>query len=395
MPQLSNVTGANYHPSWSWNAYQTWANYDEGQLTDELDMAQSLGVDSLRINLSYEYWRDEAPFTDGTTANAHIGELEHFLTECSNRGIKPVLILFESPPKADPANVDPMKIRYGISSPSVSQILQPRDWEGYTGSPKHFTRRMANYLSGDNRVLAVEIINEPGSPRGPAGTVLNRHDFTVAMAQTYRNNDTSLPISIGTKDTIHADYYENERGVQMDVWEFHANMKPDAATWQSYVKENTQRTNKPVWCTEWQRTLEEPPHRGLPYLQSLAPTVKDMRSNGELSGDFFWGLMFKPAYLRDPRNNVGRTNGVFHPDGAVFNVEDANAVAGRNTGLPERTEYPASWQSYPEYSAFPDPSELQDGDGGGEGGGLGFGTAETVLGLGAIGYILSRRGDDN
>ena len=375
---LDNVDGANYHPSWSWNAYQTWANYNADQMERELDYAAKLGLNSLRTNLSYEFWRDEQQ--DNQTANRHLGTLEHFLTQCDQRGIQPLLMLFEAPPQGDPANVNPLEYRYGIHSPSRSEVLQPRNWSGYSGSPEHFVTRLAGKLSGDDRVLAVEIMNEPGD-------IQPRADFVVDMATAFRENAPNVPVTVGTKDTEFARYYDEDRGLNLDAWQFHMNLPKDPASASAYIMENAGRTSKPVWCTEWQRTREEGgPAVGLPFLRSLAPTVNQAREQGTLQGDYFWGLMFKPAYLSRPRQGVGRTNGVFHPDGRVFSDEDARAVSHNATSFTEYTRYPDSWREYPSFSAFPDPSQLPGASVSGEP----LGVGGLVLAGGALAYILSR-----
>jgi hypothetical protein len=382
MAELVNIRGANYIPAEAWNAYQQWKFYDEARTVRDLGYAQQLGLNSLRVWVSYEWWREQAEaFKAGETpGNAHIGNLEHFLTECDNHGIKPVMVLFEAPPQGDPAQVDKDSYQFGLHSPSRSEILQPQDWSGWEFSPMHFTNRFANAFGDDSRVLAWEIMNEPAN-------VEPRKTFVFDMLDEFDANTTTATLTMGTKETNFAQIYDQYD--QLDVWQFHDNLPADPEAAREYYEDNRIRTDKPLWLSEWQRTLEEPPDRGLPNYASLAPTVRDEMGK-TLEGNFVWDLMFSPAYLRNPREGVGRTNGVFHPDGAVFNAVDAEAVAGTSLTVNERMQYPSKWASS---WAFPEPSYPGSGDGGDSGGGeLGVSPALVLGGAGLV--WIATRGDE-
>ena len=96
--------------------------------------------------------------------------------------------------------------------------------------------------------------------------------------------------------------------------------------------------DRPVWLTEWQRTREEPPDRRLPNYASLAETVRE----SAVDGDFFWSLLLKPAYLPRQRR-LGRLNGVFHEDGAVWSRADARALADDPAAAFDERRRPPDW----------------------------------------------------
>lgn len=370
--ELRNVRGAVYLPQKDWNAYQLWANYDEAVVERELGYAARLGVNSLRVWSSYEFWREDATKCFERT--------EEFLSTCEHYDIRPVFVLFEAPPKRPPTkqnlhSTDP-KSAFGVHSPSRSEILRKRNWKGYDGSPIQFARRWANEFATDPRVLATEIMNEPGD-------VQPRKRFVFDALDAVREAAPDATLTMGTKDVRYAKVYD--RNDDLDVYQFHMNLPKDPTEAELYIArqraltdqpEDTHDdtdTKKPLWCTEWQRTLEEPPSRFAPNLASLAPTIRAATDVGTLDGDFFWSLMLKPAYLRTPREH-GRINGLFHEDGAVFSKADAAAVATSNSeadgfaalsgasggvpasglddfDVPERHELPSSWLSHP----FPYP----------------------------------------
>jgi hypothetical protein len=348
---LCDVRGAVYLPQKDWNAYQTWADYENATVERELDFAAQLRLNSVRVFASYEYWRE-----DGPTFFAHV---EHFLSTCRERGIRPVVILFEATPEAPPTEEnlrarDPRKA-FGVHSPSRAEILQPRNWSGYDCSPVHFARRWAEEYAEDDRLLATEIMNEPGD-------VQPRRDFVTDALEAVRDAAPNATLTMGTKDVRFARVYDRDDA--LDAYQFHMNLPRNRTAAREYVAEQRALADevggedppKPLWCTEWQRTLEEPPSRFAPNLSSLAPTIREVRDARTLDGDFFWSLMLRPAYLRKPREK-GRVNGLFHEDGAVYSRLDAETIAGHALELERRESLPSSWRAH----RFPYPG-AEDGD---------------------------------
>jgi hypothetical protein len=333
---LTDIRGAIYMPSKDWNAYQMWANYEKSVIERELDLAESLGLNALRVFASYERWVENGP--------SFFCHMEHFLSQCAVRGIRPIVVLFEAPPKGEPTEyncktTDPADA-FGVHSPSRADVLQPREWSGYARSPRHFARRWAHKFATDSRLLATEIMNEPGD-------VQPRQDFVKDMLHEVRTHAPAATLTMGCKDFEYNHVYD--RNDDIDVHQFHMNLPRDTKAAEAYLQEahaHRQETGKPLWCTEWQRTLVGPPSRFLPNYKSLATTIETAHENGSVDGDFFWGLMLKPAYLRVPRNK-GRVNGVFHPDGTPFDANDYAALANVSR------HYPESWDthSFP----YPDP----------------------------------------
>ncbi|WP_128478186.1 glycoside hydrolase 5 family protein [Halorussus pelagicus] len=353
---LRDVRGAVYLPQKDWNAYQMWADYDNETIERELDFAARLRLNSLRVFASYECWRE-----DGPTFFAHV---EHFLSACRERAIHPVVMLFEATPEAPPTEEnlrarDPRKA-FGVHSPSRSKILRPRNWKGYDRSPIHFARRWAQEYAEDDRLLATEIMNEPGD-------VQPRRDFVMDALETVRDAAPDAALTMGTKDVRFARVYDRDGA--LDAYQFHMNLPRTRSAAREYVAEqraladdisegtddDTATPAKPLWCTEWQRTLDEPPSRFAPNLASLAPTIREVHDAGTLDGDFFWSLMLRPAYLRKPREKV-RINGLFHEDGAVYSRLDAETIAGRSLELDARDALPSAWRAH----RFPYPDAEQN-----------------------------------
>lgn len=355
--RLRGRKGAVYLPQKDWNAYQMWADYRNPVIERDLGYAADLGLNSLRVLASYECWREEGP--------TFFARVEHFLTACEARGIRPIVVLFEAPPESPPTEenlhaTNPRKA-FGVHSPSRPEVLQPRDWKEDARSPMQFARRWAQEFAQDGRLLATEIMNEPGE-------VQPRRDFVIDALRAVRQQAPDALLTMGTKDVRFARLYDTDalgglRG--LDAYQFHMNLPKNPTAARRYAVEQRELADelsadagdgdahKPLWCTEWQRTLEEPPSRFAPNLASLAPTMRDLREEDAnnrderpiIDGDFFWSLMLRPAYLRNPREK-GRVNGLFHADGAVYSRGDAETVAGQPLDRPDRHSFPKSWRAH-------------------------------------------------
>lgn len=349
MPRLSDVRGCLYLPTESWNAYQLWADYEETVVERDLGYAKRLRLNAIRVFCSYEHWRE--------VGDAFFDQFEHFLGAAATNDIQVLPVLFESlgrePTESNRKARDP-KQGFAIHSPSRKEVLQPRNWKGYDRSPRQFTRRFCRRFGSDDRLLAIEIMNEPGD-------VQPRRDFVYDMLAE-ANEHAMAPLTMGCKDFRFNHVWER-RGFELDVHQFHYNLPPNAAHLDRELERaraHKHRTGKPLWLAEWQRVRAGPPSRFLPNYENMAERIHDARANGEIDGDFFWGLMFKPAYLSKPRR-AGRVNGVFHPDGSVFSRSDAEAIAGAAMDVAEQFRYPESFSSHP----FPYPSLTEPPEEGG------------------------------
>ena len=335
---LSNVRGAVYVPARAYNAFQSWRDYDPGATDRDVGFAARLGLDALRVFLSYERWL--------AGADAHGEAFEHLLAAADERGLGVVPILFESagvePTEANLTDRDP-ETACAVRSPSHEVVRNERAWtsddvasrlRGLLGgdpdaSPGSFVEWFLGRYGDDDRLLAVEVMNEPGGwPQ--------RVSFARAMLRRAASFDPAAPLTMGCKSPGNNRQYQDPG---LDVYQYHHNVPPTADDLRRSARragEVADADGVPVWLTEWQRTREEPPDRMLPNYASLAAAVRE----SDVEGDFFWSLMLKPAYLPKMRQK-GRVNGVFHEDGAVWSLEDARALAGEGFDAPERRERPA------------------------------------------------------
>lgn len=78
------MRGANYVPSFSRNPVQTWIMISSN---GGAGWAQGLNFNSLRVFMHLFAWAADR--------DAFLSNYDHFLTTCAQRGVKPLIVLFD------------------------------------------------------------------------------------------------------------------------------------------------------------------------------------------------------------------------------------------------------------------------------------------------------------
>jgi hypothetical protein len=326
------VRGAVYLPAGAFNAPQMWKNFSLAETRRDFGCAQEIHLNALRIWASYEYWQMEPkPFQ---------ASLDQLLDEAQAHGIRILVSLFENDGVAPtPENMwttDP-KRAFDVCSPAldiVSSAHQER-WE----KPREYLKWFMQNYRNDQRLLAIEVMNEPDRNSTP---------FARSMFQTAKSMEGCVPLTIGSDSIENA---LNYLPLGLDIIEFHVNFPPSRQYFELEITNAItvgKQNHLPVWLTEWQRLRPEgdgwgktkiPQAETLPNYASLASIVHQYQI-----GNFFWSLMVKPAYL-PPQRAQGTINGLFWPDGSVWSLRDARAIADDpSLKIPERKVPPTDYE---------------------------------------------------
>lgn len=306
-----DVRGATYLPTRAFNYYQMWANYDPEVVERDLDYARRVNLNAIRTWASYEFWAREP--------EAHERALDHFLRAAADRDISVLFSLFEGNgvwPTEENLTDTNLFTAVGVRSPGRDVLLNRNLRDG----PRRFVEWFADRYGDDDRLLAIEVMNEPGwGDRTKA--------FARSMFETLTRNRGRVPLCVGSTSMANNTEYL-DWGV--DALQFHYNFPDSRATYRRMLRRMrvlADRWDGPTWLGEWQRVRQPPldscpPHddHTYPGYASLAPLIHEAGF-----GNFFWSLMVKPAYLPPMRDN-GVLNGLFHEDGAVWSLDDARAV---------------------------------------------------------------------
>lgn len=324
-----DVRGAIYIPTKAYNIFQMWRFYDPKVIERDMKLAQSLGLNAIRTWLSWIHW---------AAAPQDIGQsLEHLLTTADEHGIKVLLGLFDAVGESvNPENRYDQDPRTAVSvvEPPISIMSDPTRWDATREYVNWFMDRHRN----DDRLLAISLINEPGWDDGHVR-------FARGMFKELKQRKGSVPLTISSTSLANIAKYA-KWGI--DVLQLHYNFPKSPQMVRDLLADANELSkwmDKPVWLSEWQRVRSSGGGFGgvkgtewQPNYSSLAPVLRDAGV-----GNFFWSLMLKPAWTPGQRKQ-GTISGVFHEDGAVWDLEDARAIKSmsgdRSFDAPERTKKP-------------------------------------------------------
>lgn len=332
---FSKIRGAIYIPSRAFNSYQMWKDYEISDIERDVHYASSIHLNALRIWISYEYWLEDKEELEN--------KLEHFLQTCIEKGIRVLPSLFEK------AGIEPTEEARNDKNPLTAvNVISPSShiYEDETrwNETEAFVNWMMKRYKDDERLLAIEVMNEPGDTQ--------TYKFARAMLKTAAGQKGSQPLTVAVV-RIEDNIYFSDIG--LDILQHHMNF-PKSKEWiqerMSKLEMVQKVLNKPVLLTEWQRIREggngwgETPIAGEELQSNYAPYANTVEPYS--IGTFFWSLMVKPAYLL-PQRKKGTLNGLFHEDGAVWSLEDARAIS-RNPDFQaeERKEWPEWCKQIPE-----------------------------------------------
>lgn len=334
----ASIRGAVYIPYEAYNAPQLWKNFNLAETRRDFGYAREIHLNALRIWASYEYWqmqpdRFKASF-DQMLGAAHEAGIRILISLFEEDGVRPTP---ENMWATNPATA------FDIQSPglAITASQDRRLWE----KPRSFLKWFMENYRNDDRLLAIEVMNEPNGREVP---------FAKSMFMTAKSMQGTVPLTIGNDSVKHALQYIP---LGLDVIEFHDNFPVTPRGFESAITNALavgQANHLPVWLTEWQRLRTGGSGWGktrisgaeaMPDYASLAPIVHKYPI-----GNFFWSLMIKRAYLPSQRMH-GTVNGLFWPDGSVWSLEDARAIAQEpSLQLAQKDVLPPGYLDYLETS---------------------------------------------
>lgn len=331
---FASVRGAVYIPYEAYNAPQMWKNFSLAETRRDFGYAREIHLNALRIWASYEYWQmDPARFKTS---------LDQLLGAAHDAGIRILFSLFEEdgvPPTPENMWSTNPATAFDIQSPGLAITASPDKslWE----KPRSFLKWFMENYRNDDRFLAIEVMNEPNGREVP---------FAKSMFKTAKSMEGTVPLTIGSDSLRHARQYIP---LGLDLMEFHDNFPSTQSGFEASIMhaiEVGRANHMSVWLTEWQRLRPDGNGWGktrisgtetMPDYASLAPIVHKYPI-----ANFFWSLMVRRAYL-PPQRRQGTVNGLFWPDGSVWSLQDARAIAEDPTlKLSQKNVLPAGYLNY-------------------------------------------------
>lgn len=262
--ELSWLVGCNYYPATAINQIEMWqaSTWDPNTIAKELDLAQSIGMNTLRVYLHDLVWADDK--------EDFYSRMDVFLSLCQDRGIQPSFVFFDDCHYPNPhLGAQPLPVAGWHNSGWVNcpaRDVANRFAEGKASKEevsrlKGYVQETLRRFDGDERVLYWELYNEPGRGNGENGdmgtvsmdehksaSIGDRSNRLVYESWVWaREVAPSQPISSCTQGSLGKDNIAINQA-NADIFSVHSYAPPKK--FEEAIVE-AKKPGRPVIVTEW------------------------------------------------------------------------------------------------------------------------------------------------
>lgn len=303
------LVGCNYIPRTAINQLEMWQSetYDPETIKQELEWAQGLGFNTLRVYLHDLVWeKDPEGFKE---------RIDDFLNIASKRDIKPLFVFFddcwntEFKPGKQPEPKQGVHNSGWVQSPGSKRVLDPSTW----GTLEAYVKDILNMFGQDDRVLMWDLYNEPGNNKLDEKSL----GLVEAVFKWAREANPSQPVSIGVwyrNDALNK--YQLEHS---DIITFHSYQTVEEL--ESIIAELKQN-KRPMICTEYMART-----RGSSF-QNYLPVLK-LENIGAIN----WGLVKGKTNTIYPWGSQGGGpepetwfHDIFNENGTPYRLEETELI---------------------------------------------------------------------
>lgn len=248
------LVGANYAPATAINQLEMWQaeSWDPKTIDKELGWAQSIGMNTMRVFLHDQLWKQDAK---GFTKR-----IDQFLTMAQRHGIKPLFVLFDScwdpNPVLGPQHPPVPGVHNSgwVQGPGMAGLRDSRRHPDY----KAYVQGVMGAFARDQRVLGWDVWNEPDNDasqyKGQEGKEPLVRALLAQVFQWARDANPTQPLTSGVwtgKDWAPNGQNSAMEKLQLgesDVISFHDYSWPE--TFEARVR-MLQSYGRPILCTEY------------------------------------------------------------------------------------------------------------------------------------------------
>ncbi|MBE7021951.1 MAG: hypothetical protein E7414_01880 [Ruminococcaceae bacterium] len=303
----SKIKGANYTPSYACNPISFWRDYDPQIVSRELGYAKNLGLNCVRVFLSYVVFEYDP--------EGFFKHVDHLVQTAKANDLGVMLVLFDGCFNRNEPTIEWNKNEW-IPNPGCMN-LEEHFWE----KGNQYCQRLIERFGKEPSVLFWDVMNEPectsflseetGDSYEKNLTITYR--FVRHYAELLSNANLFGAITVGSDCTR-----SNENLVKFDVLKyldvisFHDYSHNTATIQKNYniTLELGKKHGKPVIISE-----TGCPPRGNPY--DLAIEI----ANKNNMGYFLWELMIGKSFWND-------RHGIVYPDGTIRDTALVAALFG-------------------------------------------------------------------
>ncbi len=248
------LVGANFIPSDAINQFEMFqaATFDPALDNKELGLAESIGMNTVRVFLQDQLWLSDPKGTQQ--------RLDQFLTIAARHHIRPLLVLFDSCWETNPhpgpqhPPIPGVHNSGWVQSPGKERLLDP----AVEPQLKAYVQGVVGAFASDQRILGWDIWNEPdnkgGDVKEDVAAKVQRVDELLPKAFTWaRAMHPVQPLTSGvwTGDWSHPDQESTTTKIQLaesDVISFHNYDWPEI--FEARIRE-LEPLHRPLICTEY------------------------------------------------------------------------------------------------------------------------------------------------
>jgi Cellulase (glycosyl hydrolase family 5) len=325
------LVGSNYIPQSAINQLEMWqaATFDPVEIDKELGWAESLGMNTMRVFLHDLLWeQDAAGFKK---------RIDTFLAIAAKHHIRPIFVIFDSCwdpfPHLGPQHPPIPGVHNSgwVQSPGAAALTDESQYPRL----KNYVTSLVSAFANDNRILAWDVWNEPGSENGGSYSKQEPRDkrarVIALLPQVFewaRAAKPSQPLTSGvccidtTPGDAHLGEIEKIQLRESDVITFHN------YSWPEYFRREVawlKEYNRPIICTEFMARAV-----GSTF-DAILPIAKEEHVGainwGFVSGKtqtiYPWESWQHPYILDQPPVWF---HDIFHPDGTPYRQAEADLI---------------------------------------------------------------------
>ncbi|MFC4872150.1 1,4-beta-xylanase [Negadavirga shengliensis] len=323
------LIGSNYNPRTAINQLEMWQakDFDAATIAEELDWAQELGMNTMRVYLHDLLWEQDS--------TGLLERMDAFLDIAEERNIKPLFVFFDScwdpfPKTGDQRDPKPHLHNSGwVQSPGYHAL------EDTTQYPRleRYVKGVVKNFADDPRILGWDIWNEPDNDTGTSYSKVdlpNKEVYVLPLLQSAfewaRSSNPSQPLTSGlwVGDWSSHEALTDLQKVQVeqsDIISFHSYDDPDE--FEKRIKW-LQRYERPLLCTEY---MARP--NGSTF-QGFLPIAKKHNI-----GMYNWGFVDGKTQTKYPWDSWRKQytaepelwfHEILHPDGTPYKQEEVDLI---------------------------------------------------------------------
>jgi len=323
------LVGSNFIPSTAINELEMWQadTFDLPTIDRELEWAQSLGMNTMRVFLHNLLWQEDSA--------GFLRRMDQFLQVADKHHMRILFVLLDSvwdPHPVPGKQRDPKPHVHNsgwVQAPGAEILKDESLWN----------RELKPYVSGvlgrfrdDPRVLMWDLMNEPDNENGSykAQELPNKGELALRLLREEwawaRAANPSQPLTSGV---WRGDWSSDDKLSEMESFEL---QNSDVITFHSYEPldemkrriESLRRYGRPIVCTEY---MARP--RGSTFA-AILPLLKDERV-----GAYNWGFVNGKSQTIYPWDSWEKTytaepavwfHDIFRQDGEPYDVKELNLI---------------------------------------------------------------------